>query len=101
MARRIQQASLPKEMPELEGWKISPYYRPAREVGGDFYDFHLLLVPLFRESPSPTFGEAGSSRCASLKRSVIVVPITLVQTGRSDDISALHHWSMEHRSQFR
>ncbi len=42
MARRIQQASLPKEVPELEGWKISPYYRPAREVGGDFYDFHLL-----------------------------------------------------------
>ena len=29
-------------MPELEGWEISPYYRPAREVGGDFYDFHLL-----------------------------------------------------------
>jgi len=42
MARRIQQASLPKEVPELEGWEISPYYRPAREVGGDFYDFHLL-----------------------------------------------------------
>src|ERR687894_2191654 len=42
VARRIQQASLPKEVPELEGWLISPYYRPAREVGGDFYDFHLL-----------------------------------------------------------
>jgi predicted ester cyclase len=42
VARRIQQASLPKEVPELEGWKISPHYRPAREVGGDFYDFHLL-----------------------------------------------------------
>jgi serine phosphatase RsbU (regulator of sigma subunit)/predicted ester cyclase len=42
VARRIQQASLPKEVPTLEGWKISPYYRPAREVGGDFYDFHLL-----------------------------------------------------------
>jgi serine phosphatase RsbU (regulator of sigma subunit)/ketosteroid isomerase-like protein len=42
VARRIQQASLPKEVPELEGWEISPYYRPAREVGGDFYDFHLL-----------------------------------------------------------
>ena len=42
MARRIQQASLPKEVPELEGWQISPFYQPAREVGGDFYDFHLL-----------------------------------------------------------
>src|SRR5215217_3098353 len=42
VARRIQQASLPKVVPQLEGWQISPFYRPAREVGGDFYDFHLL-----------------------------------------------------------
>jgi serine phosphatase RsbU (regulator of sigma subunit) len=42
VARSIQQASLPKEVPQLEGWKISPLYQPAREVGGDFYDFHLL-----------------------------------------------------------
>src|SRR5919112_417354 len=42
LARSIQRASLPEEVPQLEGWQISPYYRPAREVGGDFYDFHLL-----------------------------------------------------------
>ena len=50
VAQRIQQASLPTEVPTLEGWKIAPFYRPAREVGGDFYDFlelpngHLGLV---------------------------------------------------------
>jgi serine phosphatase RsbU (regulator of sigma subunit)/ketosteroid isomerase-like protein len=42
VARRIQHASLPREVPALEGWQISPYYRPAREVGGDFYDFFEL-----------------------------------------------------------
>ena len=42
VARSIQQASLPKEVPSLEGWGISPFYQSAREVGGDFYDFHLL-----------------------------------------------------------
>ena len=42
VARSIQQASLPKEVPTLEGWQIAPYYRSAREVGGDFYDFHPL-----------------------------------------------------------
>ena len=42
VARTIQQASLPKEVPQLEGWQIAPYYQPSREVGGDFYDFHLL-----------------------------------------------------------
>jgi len=40
VARNIQHASLPKEVPTLEGWQITPYYRPAREVGGDFYDFY-------------------------------------------------------------
>ncbi len=39
VARDIQQASLPKEVPELEGWQINPFYQPAREVEGDFYDF--------------------------------------------------------------
>jgi serine phosphatase RsbU (regulator of sigma subunit)/predicted ester cyclase len=42
VARNIQQASLPKEVPSLEGWQLSPYYQPAREVGGDFYDFFEL-----------------------------------------------------------
>jgi serine phosphatase RsbU (regulator of sigma subunit) len=42
VARNIQQASLPKEVPALEGWQITPYYQPAREVGGDFYDFFEL-----------------------------------------------------------
>jgi serine phosphatase RsbU (regulator of sigma subunit) len=42
LARSIQQAFLPEEVPTLEGWQISPLYQPAREVGGDFYDFHPL-----------------------------------------------------------
>ena len=42
VARSIQQASLPKEVPDVEGWQITPYYQPAREVGGDFYDFYEL-----------------------------------------------------------
>src|SRR5215213_1426722 len=42
VARSIQQASLPKEVPTLEDWQITPYYPPAREVGGDFYDLFEL-----------------------------------------------------------
>ena len=42
VARSIQQASLPKEVPTLENWQITPYYQPAREVGGDFYDLFEL-----------------------------------------------------------
>src|SRR5215211_3731520 len=42
VAQRIQQALLPKELPLLDDWDIVPYYQPAREVGGDFYDFLSL-----------------------------------------------------------
>jgi len=42
VARLIQQNFLPKELPDLAGWEIAALYRPAREVGGDFYD----VIPL-------------------------------------------------------
>jgi serine phosphatase RsbU (regulator of sigma subunit) len=41
-AQAIQKAFLPKETPALAGWHLMPYYQPAREVGGDFYDFIAL-----------------------------------------------------------
>ncbi len=39
VAQLIQQQFLPKRLPELRGWTLAAYYRAAREVGGDFYDF--------------------------------------------------------------
>src|SRR4051812_47860588 len=42
VARLIQQNFLPKQLPQLPGCRVSALYRPAREVGGDFYD----VIPL-------------------------------------------------------
>jgi serine phosphatase RsbU (regulator of sigma subunit)/anti-sigma regulatory factor (Ser/Thr protein kinase) len=39
VARLIQQTLLPRDVPHLSGWDVAAYYQPAREVGGDFYDF--------------------------------------------------------------
>jgi serine phosphatase RsbU (regulator of sigma subunit)/anti-sigma regulatory factor (Ser/Thr protein kinase) len=39
VARLIQQQFLPKDLPDLPGWHVAAHYQPAREVGGDFYDF--------------------------------------------------------------
>jgi serine phosphatase RsbU (regulator of sigma subunit)/anti-sigma regulatory factor (Ser/Thr protein kinase) len=39
VARLIQQTLLPRELPQVAGWHVDAYYRPARAVGGDFYDF--------------------------------------------------------------
>lgn len=42
VAAVIQQTLLPKQLPSIAGWDIDAVYRPAQEVGGDFYDFiHL------------------------------------------------------------
>ena len=39
LARTIQEGTLPKVLPVLPGWRITTYWKPARMVGGDFYDF--------------------------------------------------------------
>ncbi len=43
VAQLIQQQFLPAELPELGGWSVAAFYRPARTVGGDFYD--LIELP--------------------------------------------------------
>ncbi|OQY87724.1 MAG: hypothetical protein B6D39_12480 [Anaerolineae bacterium UTCFX2] len=42
LAQQIQAAFLPQQKPELPGWDLQVYWRPARQVGGDFYDFFKL-----------------------------------------------------------
>jgi anti-sigma regulatory factor (Ser/Thr protein kinase) len=42
VAKLIQQHFLPRSLPDFPGWQVDAHYRPAREVGGDFYDFILL-----------------------------------------------------------
>jgi len=37
-ARQIQQALMPKEIPQMAGLEISGSWRPARIVGGDYFD---------------------------------------------------------------
>ena len=39
VAQLIQQQFLPKTLPQLPGFHVTAFYRPARQVGGDFYDF--------------------------------------------------------------
>ncbi len=42
IARTLQNSLLPDALPQLPGWEIAAFYRPAGhegEVGGDFYDF--------------------------------------------------------------
>ncbi|HBL26876.1 MAG TPA: hypothetical protein DD490_08585, partial [Acidobacteria bacterium] len=38
VARELQAALLPQEMPVVPGWSFAHSYRTANEVGGDYYD---------------------------------------------------------------
>lgn len=41
-ARRIQKSFLPQSIPQYIGWEIATFWRPMRDVAGDFYDFYTL-----------------------------------------------------------
>jgi GAF domain-containing protein len=40
-ARQLQLSMLPRQLPQLPNLDIEAYMKPATEVGGDYYDFHL------------------------------------------------------------
>lgn len=44
-ARKVQAGLLPREIPKITGWDFDAFWQPAREVGGDYYDF----IPLAGE----------------------------------------------------
>lgn len=45
VGRQIQLSLLPDSCPVVPGWDLAATYRPARQVGGDFYDFFELPDP--------------------------------------------------------
>jgi serine phosphatase RsbU (regulator of sigma subunit)/putative methionine-R-sulfoxide reductase with GAF domain len=51
-ARAIQESFLPDAPPEHPAWEIGAYWRAARSVGGDFYDF----IPLPPGPEGPRWG---------------------------------------------
>jgi serine phosphatase RsbU (regulator of sigma subunit)/putative methionine-R-sulfoxide reductase with GAF domain len=58
VAQRIQTSFLPERCPYLPGWDLAVIWRPARQVGGDFYDF----IPL----PSDMIQSGHTQGCMGL-----------------------------------
>ena len=40
-ARQLQLSMLPTKLPKIAGLEIAAFMKPATEVGGDYYDFHV------------------------------------------------------------
>lgn len=39
LARQVQRAFLPSQVPEVSGYELFDFYRPADQVGGDYFDY--------------------------------------------------------------
>ena len=53
LGRQIQNNLLPHELPQIRGLSVQGLMQPAKEIGGDYYDFITLSSP----HPSPQRGE--------------------------------------------
>ena len=55
IAQEIQHGLFPEECPTGPGWEASAHFRPARELGGDLYDFYDIGEGAPGRSPSATW----------------------------------------------
>jgi serine phosphatase RsbU (regulator of sigma subunit) len=68
-AREIQQVLVPEELPSLPGFAVTSAYRPAQEVGGDFFQ----IIPLENGSTLVILGDvSGKGLKAAMAVSLIV-----------------------------
>ena len=42
LANEVQKSFLPQSRPQVPGYQFCDFYRPAHQIGGDFYDYVLL-----------------------------------------------------------
>ena len=68
-ARELQHVLIPDDLPEIPGFALSGAYRPAREVGGDFFQ----IIPLDDASALIVLGDvSGKGLKAAMAVSLIV-----------------------------
>jgi len=67
-ARELQQVLIPETLPEVPGYAVTSAYRPAQEVGGDFFQ----IIPLEGEHAGSTLVLLGDVSGKGLKAAMTV-----------------------------
>lgn len=85
IAQEIQQGLLPKKVPQVPGYELAAYYAPAKEVGGDLYDFirisgDRLAIAVADVSGKSVPGSLGMTMARSVLRAQAFVPQSVGQT---------------------
>lgn len=93
IARRVQQSLFPQVLPQPPGWDLAACCRPAREVGGDYYD-------LFEPAPGMLALALGDVSGKGLGASLLTASLHSTLRGRLpaqlDDLAGLMSEVNEH-----
>jgi hypothetical protein len=88
-AQELQEVLIPEELPSLQGFALTSAYRPAAEVGGDFFQ----IIPLDGEEAGSTLivlGDvSGKGLRAAMTVSLIVGTLRTLAEGTADPAEIL------------
>jgi serine phosphatase RsbU (regulator of sigma subunit) len=85
-AREVQQVLIPEALPEVAGYTIQSTYKPAHEVGGDFFQ----IIPLKDESTLVVLGDvSGKGLKAAMNVALIVGTVRTLAEFDSDPAAVL------------
>lgn len=91
LGREIQESFLPRELPVISGWEITPAFQPAREVSGDFYDVFKLPSDQIVLVISDVSGkDVGAALFMSLIRTLIRALAEQALSGAAHPLDAVH-----------
>jgi sigma-B regulation protein RsbU (phosphoserine phosphatase) len=87
IGKEIQAGFLPHDIPQPDGWQIAAFFRPAREVAGDFYDvFEIEPGKLALLLGDVTDKGVGAAMYMALFRSLLRSSVMMDQiTGEQDE----------------
>ena len=85
MAKDIQQSILPKQLPDWEGYSIAAVSRPARQVGGDYYDF----FPMENGGRTAVIADVSGKGMAAALYMAVSRTVMRVAAGSTSDIGEL------------
>jgi sigma-B regulation protein RsbU (phosphoserine phosphatase) len=81
LARQAQKSILPLESPSFPGYDFGSLIKPARAVGGDFYDF----IPLEDERLCIVIGDVSDKGLPAALFMAITFSLARVESGRNND----------------
>lgn len=98
IATNIQKSLLPKTVPTSETLRISPFFHPAKEVGGDYYDF----IESSEGNHSIVIGDvSGKGLPAGMIMIIARTALQIVARGQTDVHSVVVRFSQEMYSRMR